>query len=203
MTRETLKKVQEVLRDAGHYTGAIDGIWGKGSEAALFAARQEQDHPAMDEVAQFVARLNLAPKAKGIAEAFARAHPSARFTSGRRGVDDQARAMAQNVQRNARWIEQTYKATAESRALQKAVDADPHHMLAADIAARLVAVMRPWTDEQRARVSKHFSGEAFDVQPREDEEGRRQLETLRRLSAEAGAKFLEHEGGLVRWHVQT
>jgi hypothetical protein len=202
MTRETLKRVQEVLRDAGHYTGAIDGLWGKGSEAALFAARQEQDPAGLDRGAQAVARLNLTPKAKAVAEDFLRLHPSAVFTSGRRGVDDQARAMAGNVQKNARWIEQTYRATAESRALQAAVDADPRKMLSADIAARLVAVMRGWSDEQRARVSKHFSGDAFDVQPREDEEGRAQLATLRRLVAAAGGKFLDREGGLVRWHAQ-
>ena len=52
--------------------------------------------------------LQLAPVARAAAYALKRAHPSVIFTSGRRGKQDQARAMASNVVQNRGWIRQTY-----------------------------------------------------------------------------------------------
>lgn len=37
MSIETLKNMQQQLKDAGFYTGVIDGLWGNGSQSALSA----------------------------------------------------------------------------------------------------------------------------------------------------------------------
>lgn len=126
--------------------------------------------------------------------------PSVVFTSGRRGVEDQARAMAQNVAKNRRWIEQTYTPTPESKALQAWIDAHPAAVRVDQIKTPLATIMATWTDEQKGRLSKHFSGHAFDVQPVGGAEGARIKAAIRALPGLQ--KFLEREGGLVRWHAQ-
>src|SRR5580658_3697650 len=69
--------------------------------------------------------LNLAPTAKSAAYELKRLHPQVVFTSGRRSVEDQARAMAGNVAKNRKWIEQTYHTSVVSKACQKWVDNNP------------------------------------------------------------------------------
>ena len=49
-------------------------------------------------------------------------------------------------------------------------------------------------------MSKHFSGEAFDVQPVPGSKGEAIKAAIRKLPGLV--KFLEAEGGLVRWHAQ-
>src|SRR3569623_1135971 len=109
--------------------------------------------------------LELVGAAKSGAQALLVKFPEIVFTSGRRGVADQARAMASNVIKNRQWIAGTYVDTAESRALQHWIDAHPQAVTQGAIAAGLEQVMPPWSDTQRANVSKLFSGQAFDVQP--------------------------------------
>ena len=58
-------------------------------------------------------QLDLAEPALSGAILLQLRHPYVVFTSGRRGVTDQARAMASNVVRNRRWIDQTYADTAD------------------------------------------------------------------------------------------
>ena len=147
-----------------------------------------------------VDRLNLAVAAHKAAEALLAAHPDVVFTSGRRGVVDQARAMSQNVVHNRRWIAETYTATAESAQLQTWVDRHPEAGTAQEIAAGLQSIMEAWSDDQRGHVSKHFSGQAFDVQPVDGPHGEAIKATIRQLPGLT--KFLEKEGGLVRWHAQ-
>jgi hypothetical protein len=147
-----------------------------------------------------VERLNLSPAAAAGAETLLALFPDIVFNSGRRGVADQARAMAQNVVRNRRWIEQTYVGTAESRALQAWIDGHPAADDQAEIAAGLASIMDGWTDAQRAKLSKHFSGDAFDVQPVIGPRGEEMKAEIRELPGLV--KFLEREGGLVRWHAQ-
>ena len=60
--------------------------------------------------------LNLRGAARRAAYALKKVHPAVKFTSGRRGKEDQARAMASNVVSNRKWIEQTYRATPISAA---------------------------------------------------------------------------------------
>ena len=144
--------------------------------------------------------LNLAPVARAAAIRLREQFPSVKFTSGRRAVADQARAMSQNVAKNRKWISQTYVATPESRELQAEVDKLGPHATAETIAHVLGALMEDWTDAQKGRVSKHFSGEAFDVQPVPGSKGEAIKAAIRKLPGLV--KFLEAEGGLVRWHAQ-
>lgn len=142
--------------------------------------------------------LDLGPVAKAAAYALKRAHPSVKFTSGRRGKADQARAMASNVVKNRRWIEQTYAASPLRSTCQQWVDAHPQKTTQAEVAVGLLAIFDAAGDAALGRFSKHLSGAAFDVQPVDGGEAVKQ--TIRSL---AGLdKFLDKEGGLVRWHAQ-
>jgi len=143
--------------------------------------------------------LDLRGNARSGAYALKKAHPSVKFTSGRRNKDDQARAMASNVVHNRKWIEETYVSTTISKACQKWVDDNPDKKTQDEIAAGLLSVMNAATDADLGKLSKHLSGDAFDVQPVEtDAEAIKK--TIRGLSGLD--KFLEKEGGLVRWHAQ-
>ena len=144
--------------------------------------------------------LDLALPARRAAQALAEACPGVVFTSGRRGVLEQARAMASNVIRNRRWIAETYRDTPEARELQAWLDAHPSRRTQEDIANGLMALMVDWDDRRKGRLSKHFSGMAFDVQPVEGPEGDKIKASIRKLPGLV--KFLETEGGLIRWHAQ-
>jgi hypothetical protein len=143
--------------------------------------------------------LQLRGAAKRAAYALKKAHPTVKFTSGRRGKSDQARAMASNVVLNRKWIAQTYFATAVSRACQAWVDRHPDKTTKEEIAAGLLTVLDAQSDASLSQLSKHLSGDAFDVQPVELDAAKikRTIRGLRGLD-----RFLEKEGGLVRWHAQ-
>lgn len=126
-------------------------------------------------------------------------HPSVVFTSGRRSAVDQARAMAQNVVRNRRWIAQTYRATPVSRACQAWVDAHPQAKNVPQLTAGLIEVFDRLPDVELCRISRHLTGDAFDVQPVTTDADAIKA-TIRGLLGLD--KFLEREGGLVRWHAQ-
>lgn len=143
--------------------------------------------------------LQLRGAARRAAYALKKAHPSVKFTSGRRDRADQARAMASNVVSNRKWIGQTYKPGVVSSGCQKWVDDNPAKTTKDDIAAGLLSVMNAASDADLARLSKHLSGDAFDVQP-VDVNADAIKNTIRGL--EGLDKFLDKEGGLVRWHAQ-
>jgi hypothetical protein len=143
--------------------------------------------------------LNLKGAARKGAYALKKAHPAVKFTSGRRDKNDQARAMASNVVLNRRWIEETYAGSVVSRACQRWVDKNPDKTTKEEIQTGLFSVLSSATDAQLALLSKHLSGDAFDVQPVETNADaiKRTIRRLRGLD-----RFLEKEGGLVRWHAQ-
>ena len=143
--------------------------------------------------------LDLRGNARSGAYALKKAHPSVKFTSGRRNKEDQARAMAGNVVHNRKWIEETYVSTTISKACQKWVDDNPDKKTQDEIAAGLLSVMNAASDADLGKLSKHLSGDAFDVQPVETDADAIK-KTIRGLSGLD--KFLEKEGGLVRWHAQ-
>lgn len=143
--------------------------------------------------------LQLAVTAKKAAYALKKAHPTIVFTSGRRNKTDQARAMAGNVVANRQWIKQTYADTKASRECQKWIDDHPGAKTREEIATGLISVLNGLTDAEIGRLSKHLSGEAFDVQPVEQNANEIKA-TIRRLPGLT--KFLDREGGLVRWHAQ-
>lgn len=143
--------------------------------------------------------LDLATTARAAAYALKKAHPAVVFTSGRRGKVDQASAMASNVVKNRKWIEQTYAASALRTKCQTWVDTHPEQTTRAQIADGLVSVFNTVTDAELGTFSKHLSGEAFDVQPvgPDADEIKKTIRGLAGLS-----RFLDTEGGLVRWHAQ-
>jgi hypothetical protein len=126
-------------------------------------------------------------------------HPGIIFTSGRRDKADQARAMASNVVKNRKWIVLTYKPTRVSAACQDWVDQNPAATSASEIADGLESVLNGFHEHELRQLSKHLSGDAFDVQP--------VTQNAAQIEADIRAlpgldKFLDKEGGLLRWHAQ-
>jgi hypothetical protein len=160
-----------------------------GSAADASAVQTDSDIEALD----------LAVTAKKAAYELKKAHPSVIFTSGRRNNRDQARAMSENVILNRKWIEQTYAKTIARDVCQKWVDDNPDKTSQEEIEAGLASVIDALPDAELAKLSKHLSGEAFDVQP-VTEDAEKIKATIRSLP---GLKaFLDMEGGLIRWHAQ-
>ncbi len=143
--------------------------------------------------------LDLAQVARSAAYTLKKAHPMVKFTSGRRSKEDQARAMASNVVKNRKWIEQTYKDSPLRKKCQDWVDNNPDKDTEADIAAGLRSIFDAASDDELGKFSKHLSGMAFDVQPVE-KDAEKIKKTIRELPGLD--KFLDKEGGLVRWHAQ-
>jgi len=143
--------------------------------------------------------LDLAATAKNAAYELKRAHPSVVFTSGRRNKRDQARGMSENVILNRKWIEQTYAKTTARDNCQKWVDDHPDKQTQEEIEAGLASVIEALPDAELAKLSKHLSGEAFDVQPVtvDAEKIKATIRSLPGLNV-----FLDMEGGLIRWHAQ-
>ncbi|MGB3431873.1 hypothetical protein [Achromobacter sp.] len=148
-----------------------------------------------------IAELDLTPSAKAGAEALLAQFPShVKFTSGRRDIADQARAMAPNVLKERRWIEKTYKDTPQRAALQAWVDANLQATDAATIAAGLEAIMRSWTAAQQRNFSRHFLGDAFDIAPIAGDIGKQIKDAIPKLPRYQWHTF--DEGGLEIWHIQ-
>ena len=158
--------------------------------------------------------LGLNDIARGVAMDFLGRFPEAIFTSGRRDIADQARAMAQNVvgtanrSGNPTWIRATYVETPLSRTLQECVDE-----LSAiecpsqdDLTQAFENILKLSLPPELRTVSWHMSGDAFDVQPttelQEHADYLRQLVQARIVDGGAG-KVLTMEGGLVRCHCQV
>lgn len=146
--------------------------------------------------------LQLTDAAKRAAYQLKAAFPKVVFTSGRRDKVSQARAMASNVIIKRDWIEKTYKASPAISACQAWINQNPQATTLGAIYAGLLSVLNGLTDEQLGHVSKHLLGEAFDVQPIHDETADEIVALLHNLTAAVGGKFLDHEGGLCRWHAQ-
>jgi len=140
--------------------------------------------------------MNLAPTAKAAAKLLLGKHPNIEFTSGRRDVRQQAHAMAGNVAHDRKWIGNTY---IKGQKLQAWVDAHPEAVTVDQITAGLTQVMNTMSEDERSKISRHLTGRAFDVRP--------QKQNAKAIKADIRAlpglnKFLEQEGGLVRWHAQ-
>jgi len=146
-----------------------------------------------------VEALNLSDTAKKAAYELKQKCPDVVFTSGRRDKDGQASAMASNVVLNRTWIKETYAESNASKACQNWVDEHKEKKTKDEIAAGLKEVLDGLTDAQLAGLSKHLSGDAFDVQPVEKDADKIK-KTIQGLSGLS--KFLTSEGGLVRWHAQ-
>jgi hypothetical protein len=139
-------------------------------------------------------KLNLEPAVAQKALQLKHEAPGVVFTSGRRSVTDQARAMAQNVAKRRDFIQKTYVPSPGIHQLQQWVNSHPEATTVSEIAAGLEHVMNGLPQEQLLHISKHLTGHAFDVKPHSC--------TVSQIEALHPAKFLQHEAGLERWHVQ-
>ncbi|OLC53713.1 MAG: hypothetical protein AUH85_13535 [Chloroflexi bacterium 13_1_40CM_4_68_4] len=107
--------------------------------------------------------------------------------------------MARNIVESADrgWIASVYLAAAP---LQAWVDAHPEAVTVEELSAGLEETLLAMSSADQARVSKHVSGDAFDLRPVHGESEARIRETIRGLPGLV--KFIDREGGLERWHVQ-
>jgi hypothetical protein len=140
--------------------------------------------------------LDLEPVAKNAATILHNKYPQLQFTSGRRTVFQQAHAMAGNVVLNRKWIGQTYLAGAK---LQQWVDQHPAARTVDAITAGLEQTMKAMPEAELLKISRHLTGRAFDVRPVNANAAaiKADIQNLPGLQ-----KFLDKEGGLVRWHAQ-
>jgi hypothetical protein len=155
----------------------------------------------MPELDPTIEALNLNETAKSAAYDLKAKHPGIVFTSGRRDKTEQARAMASNVVKNRKWIAQTYKPTPISAACQKWLDDNPLAKSGDAIEAGLLSVINQFGDSELRKLSKHLSGDAFDVQP-VTQNAAQITADMNALAEAIGGKFLSKEGGLIRWHIQ-
>lgn len=147
---------------------------------------------------QNISSLKLSSKAKKAAETLLEKHPEVEFTSGRRDLKEQASAMAGNVTKNRNWIKQTYASSKASKACQKWVDDNPDAKTKKEIADGLYETLNG-LGSAVGGISKHLSGDAFDVQP----VTKNAAEIKKTIKGLPGIKkFLEKEGGLIRWHAE-
>jgi len=147
-----------------------------------------------------ISSLGLSSTARKAAEKLQEQFPDVVFTSGKRDLADQARAMAENVaqDKSRAWIKNTYASSAASKACQKWVDDNPDAKTADAIAKGLLATLKSLGDKA-GQISKHLTGDAFDVQP----VSKNASEIKAAIKKLPGCtKFLEKEGGLVRWHAE-
>jgi len=142
--------------------------------------------------------LQLEPVARQAATILKNKHPKLQFTSGRRTVRQQAHAMAANIVglHERRWIENTYIAGAK---LQAWVDLHPQAVTVEAITEGLEQTMNAMSQDELLKISRHLTGRAFDVRP--------VILNARVIKADIVRlpglhKFLDHEGGHVRWHAQ-
>lgn len=143
--------------------------------------------------------LKLSPAAKTAAELLQKQYPDIMFTSGRRDLDGQARAMAGNVVKKRDWIKDTYRENDASKACQKWVDDHPEAKTQKEIGAGLAETFEK-LGPKAGQISRHLTGDAFDVEPVKDEA---KAEAIKKSIKDLpGVKqFLDHEGGLEIWHV--
>lgn len=140
--------------------------------------------------------MNLEPVAKNAAKVLQSKHPTIEFTSGRRSIFQQAHAMAGNVVKRRNWIGKTYIAGAK---LQQWVDQHPEAKTVDAITAGLEQVMKSMAPEELMRISRHLTGRAFDVRPVTRNAAAIKADILKLPGLH---KFLDKEGGLIRWHAQ-
>jgi len=143
-----------------------------------------------------IEELQLEPVAKNAATILHAQHPQLEFTSGRRSIFQQAHAMAGNVVLNPKFIGQTYLAGAK---LQQWVDQHPEAKTVDAITAGLVETMNAMPEEELLKISRHLTGKAFDIRPVTANAAAIKADILKLPGLN---KFLDKEGGLVRWHAQ-
>ena len=145
-----------------------------------------------------IEEMQLETIAKQAATILKNKHPALEFTSGRRTVHQQAHAMAGNivVLHDRKWIGKTYLAGAK---LQHWVDQHPDVVTVDGITNGLEQTMNAMSQDELLKISRHLTGRAFDVQPVILNSKIIKADILQLPGLH---KFLDHEGGHVRWHAQ-
>ncbi|MBE2260944.1 MAG: hypothetical protein IAE88_18965 [Rhodobacteraceae bacterium] len=175
-------------------------------EAALTAAPGDPRHAFEYAAAGFagfkdIPDLQLRASAEAAAQKLLAQFPNdVKFTSGRRSISQQAAAMAENVVKNRNYIESTYRDTPERAQLQQWVDDHPAATKAPEIAAGLESVMNAWTPAQQQNISRHVTGDAFDIQPVAGPQGAKIKDAIKKLPKLNWYTFVE--AGLPIWHAQ-
>lgn len=136
----------------------------------------------------------------------------AQFTSGRRGPNDQARAMAKNEFTRPGWISQVYKdGPAKFRLLQWLMQ-NPNKAQV-ELEAGFLQLMLDMPTDVLASLSRHFTGDAWDAAwPKQQVDGRwvdddvtgneMYLFLLAMPLSERPEKVLTNEAGLKVLHAQ-
>jgi hypothetical protein len=151
---------------------------------------------------------SLEPNARNVALRLLMQFPQLVLTSGRRCVDDQCRAMAENEAEARDWVRRTYAESPVEVAVCSWLDQNPSITDVAGIETGLLGVLAGFDQLELHQLSWHLSGEAFDIQPLTDESATAVTSAIRDeiiaiIQGGGSAKFLPSEGGLLRWHVQV
>jgi len=141
-----------------------------------------------------IEELNLSSTAEKAARQLQKECPHVVFLSGRRTLQDQARAMASNVTHNRNYISETYALSVASSRCQQWVNHHPEAKTVEEIEAGLLTVLTHLTPDQQLSISRHLTGDAFDIAPHSA--------TVAAIENLKPRKFLQKEAGLVRWHVE-
>lgn len=150
-------------------------------------------------------RLQLSPNARRAAEWVRRRYPDLRFTSGRRSLEDQARVMAQNTMRYGReWVKRTYRYSPAIAAIVDWLERAPHIVDYDGVRDGIYATLLAQSDADLLRVSRHLTGDAFDLAWPGDTLGPTIAQDVREnMPREFGLeKLIDREGGLRVLHLQ-
>jgi hypothetical protein len=128
------------------------------------------------------------------------------FTRGRTTPAGQAQAMAEDLVasgKGAAWISGTYKASYAASQCVAAVCDMTHPLTVASVQPVLLSVLEQLTDDERAKLSRHFAGCAFDVHRQPDELWWGTMVHFLDLECRAlGGKLLLEEAGEPMCHAQ-
>lgn len=108
--------------------------------------------------------MRLAPNARRGAELTQAQFPWLLFTSGRRDPKNQARVMAANLARDRAWMRETYQPGPHLTLFQEWLDAYPDHITVEQIRDGLYRVMQTMDPLVLRKLSRHFTGDAWDAQ---------------------------------------
>ena len=153
----------------------------------------------------------LNPVAKELAETLLAFFPSLELTSGVRSRQTQASAMAADTLLDRNFILNTYKPSPIKDACMAAVNSvyGPICELINqnNLTMALIGALSVFDNDGLRQLSWHMSGDAFDVQPVDGDEGAGIKDKIRslvglRITNGGHGEFLEKESGLVRWHIQ-
>jgi hypothetical protein len=155
--------------------------------------------------------MQLAPNARCGAELVLAAHPDACFTSGRRDLGGQARAMAKNVIRyGSAWLKDTYRDPALVSLLMTHTEEHPEQQTEVKLLAK--GFYDTLSEHYAGQLTKfpHLRGDAFDLAwPRladgqiDRAKGQAICTTIETLPVELGLKLLlKKEGRLDVIHAE-